>query len=1087
MVLDEVVSQKIQIGGQFLTAEVRSLPDVLIRSGVALLQDIQYLGPRIDASRCPHFPEVGICHLLKVGAARSAFGAMEDGLTPRQFREYGRKFFCVVFVSHLRDRNSRSDFVILHEEPAITWTMAASRPYNEKIHSIGRSDRVPLELKSTINLPKTAFPMKANLPQNEPKMLERWEQMGIYQRIREARKGAPRYILHDGPPYTSGPIHMGTAFNKCLKDFIVKSKTMSGFDAPYVPGWDCHGLPIEIKVDKKLGGKKLQMAPTAVRAECRKYAQEYLDIQRTQFKRIGVFGRFERPYATMTPQYESVVLQTFFSFYQNGFVYKGLRAVYWCMHDETALAEAEVEYENHTSSTVWVKYTLLDDPARIDPALAGKKVSTIIWTTTPWTLPASMAVAFHPDEDYVAMESGGEVYVVASRLAKEVSEKCNLGDPRELAHFPGRTLERLNFQHPFLDRKVLGVLADYVTMDTGTGVVHTAPSHGAEDFLTGVKYGLDATSNVDEKGILRNGLAEYTGKRVWDANQPIIDLVKSRNALLHTEKTEHSYPHCWRCHNPVIFRATEQWFISMETPMPGGSGKNDTLRTRTLQEIKKVKWDPGWGEERLANMIETRPDWCISRQRVWGVPIAVFLCENCGKPLNDKAINQKVVELFAKSGADAWFTDAPFAILPGGTKCPHCGGGEFEKETDIFDVWLESGASYLALIDDEPDYPWPSDLYLEGGDQYRGWFQSSLLCAMGTHATPPYKGVVTPGWTLDEKGQAMSKSRGNDVDPVDISSRLGGEVVRLWVASVDFREDVVGSEALMQRVGENYKKIRNTFRYILGNLDGFHPQTDAVPFEQMEQLDQYMLRETALFAGDVRSHYDEFAFHKIYHRLNHFAIVDLSAFYFDVLKDRLYISAPKSKARRSAQTAIWRIGEALTRLLAPIMSFTCEEVWGYLPQIPSRPESVHTAHFPSTAEILGGNVPERDDTQETDWASLRSVRDEVLKALETARNDKLIGTGLEAQVLITASDPMYSLLKRYEAQLRYVLIVSQVQLSKGSGNGSSGLHVDVKKADGSKCDRCWNYSTRVGEDKNYPSVCERCSAVLKELESGAQH
>src|ERR1700676_4026454 len=725
-----------------------------------------------------------------------------------------------------------------------------------RFNQLGDANRVALELKKTINLPQTAFPMKANLPQNEPKMLERWEQMRIYERIREARKGAPRYILHDGPPYTSGPIHMGTALNKCLKDFIVKSKNMAGFDAPYVPGWDCHGLPIEIKVDKELGGKKLQMKPTDVRAECRKYAEKFLDLQRGQFKRIGVFGRWDRPYSTMTPQYESVVVETFFSFYEKDFVYKGLRAVYWCMHDETALAEAEVEYENHTSPTVWVKYGLLDDPAKIDAALAGKKVSTIIWTTTPWTLPASMAVAFHPDEEYVALESGGEVYIVASKLAADVMEKCNLSDPHELSHFAGRKLERLNFQHPFLDRKVLGVLADYVTMDTGTGVVHTAPSHGAEDFITGVKYGLDATSNVDEKGILRNGLPEYTGKRVWEANQPIMDLLKSRGAWLHAEKTEHSYPHCWRCHNPVIFRATEQWFISMETPMPGASGnrgseggrgsEKDTLRTRTLEEIKHVKWDPAWGEERLSNMIATRPDWCISRQRVWGVPIAVFLCESCGKPLNDHAGNQKGVELFRRSGADAWFPAESDSILPSGTKCPHCGSTKFEKETDIFDVWLESGASYLALIDDEPSYPWPSDLYLEGGDQYRGWFQSSLLCAMGTRGTPPYKGVVTPGWTLDEKGQAMSKSRGNDVDPVDIASRLGGEVVRLWVASVDFREDVVGSERLMQTVAENYRKIRNNlFRYVLSNLYDFDPQVDTVPFEEMDILDQYMLRLTA--------------------------------------------------------------------------------------------------------------------------------------------------------------------------------------------------------------------------------------------------
>ncbi len=956
---------------------------------------------------------------------------------------------------------------------------------------------MPLDLKKTINLPKTAFPMKANLPQNEPKMLERWEQMGIYERIRQARKGAGRYILHDGPPYTSGPIHLGTGFNKCLKDFIVKSKTMAGFDAPYVPGWDCHGLPIEIKVDKELGGKKLQMRPIDVRSECRKYAQKYLDLQRTQFKRIGVFGRFERPYATMTPQYESVVLSTFYSFYENGFVYKGLRAVYWCMHDETALAEAEVEYENHISDTVWVKYGLADDPAGIDSALAGKKVSTIIWTTTPWTLPASMAVAFHPDEEYVAVEGGvaGEAYIIAQKLAPVATEKTHIDDVPSggkrsvvLAHFPGRKLERLNFQHPFLERKVLGVLADYVTMDTGTGVVHTAPSHGAEDFATGVKYGLDATSHVDEKGILRDGLPEYDGKRVWDANQPIIELLKKRGALLHSEKTEHSYPHCWRCHNPVIFRATEQWFISMETPMPGGTGgrgsKNDTLRTRTLDEIKKVKWDPAWGEERLANMIETRPDWCISRQRVWGVPIAVFLCQGCGQPLNEHAINQKVVGLFAKLGADAWFTPESDKILLPETKCPHCGSTKFEKETDIFDVWLESGASYLALVNAEPDYPWPSDLYLEGGDQYRGWFQSSLLCAMGTRATPPYRNVVTPGWTLDEKGQAMSKSRGNDVDPVDISNRLGGEIVRLWAASVDFREDVVGSETLMQRVAENYRSIRNNlFKNALGNLYDFDPSVHALPFEKLERLDQYMLIETWAVVQDARKSYEEFAFHRIYHRVNHFCVVDLSAFYFDVIKDRLYTYAPNSAGRRSAQTAVWRICEAMARLLAPILSFTCEEVWQHLPEMPSREQSVHLAKFPEAGDVLGtASVPAEDPQRAQDWTTLLAVREQAMKALEEERNSKRIGKSLEAQLIITAAEPAYSVLERYAEELRYLFIVSAVTLAPGSGNGTGGVRVEVKKADGAKCERCWNYSTHVGEDKTYPTVCERCSAVLKELE-----
>jgi isoleucyl-tRNA synthetase len=522
----------------------------------------------------------------------------------------------------------------------------------------------------------------------------------------------------------------------------------------------------------------------------------------------------------------------------------------------------------------------------------------------------------------------------------------------------------------------------------------------------------------------------------------------------------------------------------METPMPGGKSTNDTLRTRTLEEIAKVKWDPGWGEERLSNMIQTRPDWCISRQRVWGVPIAVFLCEQCGKPLNEHAVNRKVVELFARSGADAWFTPESDTILTEGTKCPHCGGTKFEKETDIFDVWLESGASYLALIADEPDYPWPSDLYLEGGDQYRGWFQSSLLCAMGARGTPPYKGVVTPGWTLDEKGRAMSKSSGNDVDPVDIASRLGGEIVRLWVASVDFREDVVGSEALMLRVAENYREIRNKlFKNALGNLYDFDPQTNTVPFERMDALDQYMLRQTWALARDVRKWYDEFAFHRIYQRVNHFCVVELSAFYFDVIKDRLYTYAPNSEGRRSAQTAVWRICEAMVRLLAPILTFTCEEVWQHLPKMAERLESVHVAKFPDAADVLGSSSVPEDDPKQQDWTTLLAVREQVLKALEEARNTKSIGKSLEAQLIVTAAEPAYSVLARHRDQLRYLFIVSEATLAQGSGNGTSGVHIEVKKADGAKCDRCWNYSTHVGEDKAYPTVCERCSAVLKELEA----
>ncbi|MDP9158855.1 MAG: isoleucine--tRNA ligase [Acidobacteriota bacterium] len=922
--------------------------------------------------------------------------------------------------------------------------------------------------------------MKASLPQSEPKILERWQEMGLYERIREARKGSPSYVLHDGPPYANGPIHLGHALNKCLKDFVVKSKTMAGFDAPYIPGWDCHGLPIEIKVDQQLGGKKLQMKPLDVRLACRKYAEKYLDLQREQFKRIGIFGRFDQPYSTMTPQYESVVLATFYAFFEKKFVYKGLRSVYWCIHDRTALAEAEVEYEDHTSPTVWVKYALKDDPGQLAPALAGKKVSTAIWTTTPWTLPASLAVAFHPQEEYVALQSGGEIYIVAAKLADTFAKNVGITETEELARFPGEKLEYKNFAHPFLDRNILGVLADYVTMDQGTGVVHTAPAHGLDDFNTGTKYKLDPTCEVDASGRIHNGLPEYDGLRVFEANKPIVELLKQRGVLLHTEPLQHSYPHCWRCHNPIIFRATEQWFISMETAMPGGG----TLRTRTLDEIKKVKWDPAWGEERISNMIATRPDWCISRQRIWGVPIAVFLCEACGKPLNHPETNRSVVELFARAGADAWYTPEADAVLPSGTKCPECASKKFIKETDILDVWFESGSSYLAVRGNESGYPWPADVYLEGGDQYRGWFHSSLLCAMGVHGDAPYRMVATNGWTLDEQGRAMSKSLDNGVDPVDIANRMGAEIVRLWVASVDFREDVACSEHLMQRVADNYRKIRNTFRYILGNLEGFDPQRDAVAFEKMEEIDQYVLGQTADMAQEVLRCYEDFTFHKIYQRINHFCVVELSAFYFDVLKDRLYISAPKSEARRAAQTAIWRIGEALVRLLGPITSFTCDEVWKYLPAVKGRPESVLLEKFPSTSDILSSVATVKNAAQQEEWAALRSVREQVLKVLEEGRTAKLIGGGLEAKVTIAAEGPTYETLLLHKDDLRYLFIVSAVEVMRGSpGNGGGGVSVQVGKADGKKCERCWNYSTHVGEDATYPTVCERCSAVLAQLKT----
>ena len=940
-----------------------------------------------------------------------------------------------------------------------------------------------MSLKDTLNLPKTSFPMKANLPANEPGRLAAWDEMDLYGQIRTARAGAPKYILHDGPPYANGAIHLGHALNKCIKDFVVKTKTMAGFDAPYVPGWDCHGLPIEIKVDEQLGGRKLEMDPVAVRQACREYAAKYIDLQRSQFKRLGVLGRWSKPYETMDFGYEAKVLETFYGFYERGFVYKGLKPVYWCSHDRTALAEAEVEYETHTSPSVYVRYKLTSDAALIDPRLAGREVYTIIWTTTPWTLPASLAIAFNPAVDYVALDDQDCIYLVAVQLAPQVMEAVNerpsfaLAQP--IATFPGSRLERSTFKHPFLDREVLGVMADYVTTDQGTGAVHTAPAHGPDDFATGVRYELPLTCDVDAQGKLRNGLPEYDGLYVSKANGPIKQLLRDRDAMMGAHDLVHSYPHCWRCHHPLIFRATEQWFIRMETPMlsPKEGTDQTTFRQRALDEIKNVTWDPGWGEERISNMIATRPDWCISRQRIWGVPIAVFLCEACHEPLNDEAINRTVVERFGREGADAWYTHSAAQLLPSGTACPNCGGMQFRTEMDILDVWFESGASWNAVLEVEPELRFPADLYTEGGDQHRGWFHSSLLSAVGLKDAAPYLAVATSGWTLDEQGRAFSKSLGNGVDPVEVSNQLGGEIIRLWVASVDFREDVAASKRLMDRVSENYRKLRNTLRFLLSNLDGFDPATDAVPWAEMQPLDRYILARTAELDAAMRKAYDGFEFHRAYQALNEFTNTDLSALYLDVTKDRLYTLAPNAPARRSAQTAIWRIAEALTRLIAPILSFTADEVWQHLPPVPGRPASVHLALFPDLAEMVPGAVAEL----EGDWERLHRIRELVNLELEALRNSKAIGKGLDAAVRIIAAEGTAEAitLREYEGALAEFFNVSQatVQVVGATQNGS-GVLIEATPAAGSKCARCWRVLADIGADARWPEVCARCADAL---------
>ena len=936
-------------------------------------------------------------------------------------------------------------------------------------------DSSNVDLKQTINLPKTAFSMKANLPTSEPKMLERWEKEDLYGAIRRSRAGRPAYVLHDGPPYANGPIHLGTAFNKILKDFIVKSKTMAGFDSPYVPGWDCHGLPIEIKVDSDLGAKKAHMTVSQIRAACRKYAEKYIDLQRKGFKRLGVLGLWNDPYLTMSADYEAVIAGAFVEFLDRGYVYKGLKPVHWCIKDRTALAEAEVEYKDHTSPSIWVRFALTSDPAKLDPALAGRRVYGLIWTTTPWTMPANMAIAYNPKYTYAAVDVAGDLYIVAEDLVKVTAETCGWSDYRTEAKFPGSSLERLVFRHPFLERDSLGILADHVTLEQGTGAVHTAPGHGQEDYVSGSQYGIPVYCPVDAAGRFFHATGasgtlpeSLIGKTVWEANPIVVEILKSAGALMGLEKLAHSYPHCWRCHNPVIFRATEQWFIGMDL-------KN--FRQDALRAISEVKWKPTWGEERISNMVATRPDWCISRQRVWGVPIIVFYCEGCREPITDRRLLDPIVELFRQHTADVWYDRTAAELLPAGTKCAKCGGAEFGKETDILDVWFDSGSSHLAVLNKNRwGLDWPSDMYIEGGDQYRGWFHSSLLIGTGIKGGSPYRACALNGWVLDGEGKAMHKSLGNTIEPEDVIKSSGAEILRLWSASVDFSEDVRFSPTIQTRLVDAYRKLRNTFRYMLGNLSDFDPESDAVPAAELTELDQWILFRADDLVARARGWYESFEFHKVYHNVYAFATVDLSAVYFDVLKDRLYTSAAKSKARRSAQTALYRLLDALVRLLAPIMSFTADEVWTHM----GREGSVHVALFPGAGELVHG-LDEAARKRAANWDRLMVVRDNVLKSLETARNDKLIGAPLEALVRLSANGDLYPLLEQYAGDLPGLFIVSQVALDQAAGGD---LNVQVERAQGVKCERCWKYTLDVGSNGKYPTICGACADAVNETLNG---
>jgi isoleucyl-tRNA synthetase len=926
-----------------------------------------------------------------------------------------------------------------------------------------------VDLKQTINLPRTNFSMKANLPQAEPKMLARWAEEDLYGQIRKSRAGKPVWILHDGPPYANGRIHLGTAFNKIIKDFIVKSKTMAGYDSPYVPGWDCHGLPIEHKVDLELGSKKALMSASSVRKACRKYAEKFVNLQREDFKRLGVLGRWDEPYLTMAPKYQSVIAGAFVDFLDKGYAYKGLKPVNWCMFDRTALAEAEVEYADHKSPSVWVRFALTSDPELISPELAGKKVFGLIWTTTPWTLPANLAIAYNPKYEYVAVEVDGASYIVAADLLEVTAAKCNWSETKVLARFHGHKLEGTKYQHPFMDRTSVGILGDHVTLEQGTGAVHTAPGHGQEDYVAGMQYGLEVYCPVDGSGKMfdpgTNAVvpAELLGKTVWEANPLVIEILREHGALMGREDISHSYPHCWRCHNATIFRATEQWFIGMD---------NNELRAKALDAIRAVKWLPEWGESRISNMVSSRPDWCISRQRVWGVPIVVFYCEKCRHPLTDRKILDSVVDLFATHSADIWFERTAADLVPQGTVCAKCGASEFTKENDILDVWFDSGSSQLAVLREEFGLRWPADFYMEGGDQYRGWFQSSLLIGVALHGAAPFRGCATHGWSLDGEGKAMHKSLGNAIEPETVIKDSGAEIIRLWSGSVDFTEDVRLSPMILTRLTEAYRKLRNTFRYMLGNLHDFDPALDAVPGGELDELDQWVLVRAEDLVARSRIWYDEFAFNKVYRAVYDFATADLSNIYFDVLKDRLYTSGAKSKARRSAQTALYRLALALVRLLAPILSFTTEEVWGHL----GGTGSVHTAYFPEPGELTEGLGAEHRARVEN-WNKLMPLRDDVLKSLEAARQEKVIGAPLEASVRLSADDSLYPLFEEYARELPGLFIVSKVELSRQS---EPGIRATIERAPGTKCERCWKYTEDVGSDAEIPTACAFCAAVVRE-------
>ena len=917
------------------------------------------------------------------------------------------------------------------------------------------------QYNDTLNLPKTDFPMRGGLQEKEPELLKKQEEAGIYQMVQQSRAGRPKYILHDGPPYANGNIHLGHVLNKVLKDMIVKYKTMVGFDSPYVPGWDTHGLPIEHRAMQELGLKLHEVDTLVFREKCREFALQFVDIQRQEFKRLGVRGDWENPYITLTPDFEETQIRVFGEMAAKGYIYKGLKPVYWCPSCETSLAEAEIEYEEKKSISIHVKFPLTDGKG----VVRSDDVFVVIWTTTPWTIPANLAICVHPGLTYVVVEaSRGDVrerYLVAEALLEAFVADCGLSNCQILEEIQGKDLEGLVCRHPYIERDSLMILGEHVTTDAGTGCVHTAPGHGAEDFEVGKRYGLEAFCPVDYRGVFTDEGGAVAGLFIEDANPVVLTLLDEKGMLLTKGSVRHQYPHCWRCKKPVMFRAADQWFVSI-----------DGFRQQALEAIdRQVEWVPSWGRERIHNMIADRGDWCISRQRTWGVPIPIFYCESCGEAIINQETIDRVASIFGREGSNAWWIRDAAEFLPEGFTCPACGAGHFIKEKDIMDVWFDSGSSHMAVLDKRPDLGWPSDMYLEGSDQHRGWFNSSLCTGIAIRGQAPYRTVLTHGFLVDEQGRKQSKSMGNTVDPHKVIKQLGADILRLWVASVDYRNDMANSDGIMKQTAEAYRKIRNTVRFLLGNVHDYDPDRDARPCHELPEIDRWALDQLAQLIGLVTDSFEHFEFHTAYHALHRFCTVEMSAFYLDIVKDRLYCEKADSYLRRSCQQVLWEVVNALTLMLSPILTFTAEEIWQYLPASATTPFA-QMAYWPKAEEAW------QDEGLSRRWQKLLDVRESVLKSLEEARTGKVIGHSLEAKVVLKAGKEAYVWLTDYEKQLADLFIVSQTELLLVEGDG---LSAEVLPAEGEKCKRCWIYHKDVNED----GLCPRCAKVLEQSGAGA--